>query len=330
MNPAQTVNKDHFFDHIDAFVEYRTTIYDISEQTVKSNRIDLKLFKDFLDMKHYQLINGKAVMDFQYYLKQQRFNSGASMNRKLFTLRAYSKYLKGENIPFVDTLPFADILKCRQGYRTRPNALTKHQVKTLFEAINQDTCIGIRDYTVYAMMYKLGLRVGEVHQLNLEHIDVDNRKLSVTGKAKKQRTLHLDDEMMAILTQWIAVRKLFLNHDSAKALFISKKGNRLAIRTMEDNFKKIIRKLNLKVHFNVTCHSLRHAFASHLNDEDVDLLVIQDLLGHATPKTTADYYIHPSEKKVREAMEKMSGVIYMTQLVKDGMIKFQSRYHKRE
>ena len=213
MNTIQAVSKEQFFGYIDPFMEYRTTIYDISDQTVKSNRIDIKLFKDFLDMKDYHLINGKAVMDFQYYLKQQRLNCGASMNRKLFTLRAYSKYLKSENIPFVDTLPFADILKCRQGYRNRPNALTKHQVKTLFDAMERDTCMAIRNYAVYAMMYKLGLRVGEVHQLNLEHIDVDNRKVYITGKGNKQRTLHLDDEMMAILTQWIAVRKLFLNHD---------------------------------------------------------------------------------------------------------------------
>jgi len=59
-------------------------------------------------------------------------------------------------------------------------------------------------------------------------------------------------------------------------------------------------------------------------------IIIQELLGHATPKTTADYYIHPSEKRVREALEKMSGVIYMTQLVNDGFIKFQSNYQKRE
>jgi len=330
MNTIQAVTKEQFFNYIDPFMEYRTTIYDISEQTVKSNRIDIKLFKDFLDMKKYQLIDGKAVMAFQYYLKQQRLNCGASMNRKIFTLKAYSQYLKFEHIPFVDTLPFRDVLKCRQGYRTRPNALTKQQVKTLFESINTDTCLGIRDYAVYALMYKLGLRVGEVHQLNLENIDFDSRKITVSGKGNKQRPLHLDDEMMAILTQWIALRKQFLNQDTSNALFISKKGNRLAIRTMEDNFKKIVKKLNFKVHFNITCHSLRHAFASHLNDEDVDILVIQDLLGHATPKTTADYYIHPSEKRVRDALEKMSGVIYMNQLVQSGLLKFQSSYNKRE
>jgi integrase/recombinase XerC/integrase/recombinase XerD len=330
MNTIQAVNKEHFFNHINGFIDYRKVVYDISEQTLKSNLIDINLFKDFLDMKNYQFINGKAVMDFQYYLKQQRLNCGASMNRKIFTLRAYSKYLKSEQIPFVDTLPFQDVLKCRQGYRSRANALTKLQVKSIFEAINTDTCLGIRDYAVYAMMYKLGLRIGEVHQLDLENIDFHRRKINVYGKGNKHRTLHLDKKMIAILTQWLGVRKQFLNHNTSKALFISKKGNRLAIRTMEDNFKKIVDQLNLNVHFNVTCHSLRHAFASHLNDKDVDILVIQDLLGHSTPKTTADYYIHPSEKKVREAMEKMSGVIYMNQLINNGMLKFQSNYQKRE
>ena len=330
MNTCQAVSKEHFFNHIENFMDYRKTIYEASEQTIKSNRIDIRLFKDFLDTKQYNYINGKAVIDFQYYLKQQRLNCGSSINRKIFTLRSYSKYLNLEQIPNVKTLPFYDVLKCRQGYRTRANALSKEQVKSIFDFIDRESCLSVRDYAVYALMYKLGLRIGEVHKLNLENIDFNEKKITVLGKGNKRRSLHLDHEMTAILTQWIAVRKQFLNYDISNALFISKKGNRLAIRTIEDNFKKIIKKLNINVPFNVTCHTLRHSFASHLNDEDVDILVIQDLLGHATPRTTADYYIHPSEKKVREALEKLPGVIYMNKLVQSGFLKFQSHYCKRE
>ena len=330
MNNVQAVDKEHFFNYVEKFMEYRKDVYEASEQTIKSNNIDINLFKDFLDMKDYLYIDGHAVMDFQYYLKQQRLNCGSSMNRKIFTLRSYSKYLKLEQVPYVDTLPFYDVLKSRQGYKTRANALSKEQVKSIFQSIDRDSCLSVRDYAVYALMYKLGLRVGEVHKLNLENIDFDSRKITVLGKGNKRRTLHLDDEMTAILTQWIAVRKQFLNYNISNALFISKKGKRLAIRTIEDNFKKIIEKLNFNLHFNITCHTLRHSFASHLNDEEVDILVIQDLLGHATPRTTADYYIHPSEKKVREALEKLPGVIYMNQLVQSGLLKFQSVYNKRE
>jgi site-specific recombinase XerD len=324
------VSKEHFFNHVENFMQYRKTIYEASDQTIRSNQIDIRLFKDFLDKKQYDHIDGQSVINFQYYLKQQRLNCGSSLNRKIFTLRSYSKYLKLEQVPNVDTLPFYDVLKCRQGYRTRANALSKEQVKTIFESIDRNSCLSLRDYAVYALMYKLGLRVGEVHQLNLENIDFVDKKVTVLGKGKKRRALHLDHEMTALLTQWIAVRKQFLNHDTTNALFLSKKGNRLAIRTIEDNFKNILDQLKIKVPFNVTCHTLRHSFASHLNDEEVDILVIQDLLGHATPRTTADYYIHPSEKKVREALEKLPGVIYMNQLVESGLIKFQSNYNKRK
>ena len=330
MDTIQGVTKEQFFNHVPDFMDYRKTVYEVSEQTIKSNSIDINLFKDFIDNKNYHYIDGRAVMDFQYYLKQQRLNSGASMNRKIFTLRSYSKYLKLEQVPYVDTLPFYDVLKCRQGYNTQANALSKQQLKSIFNAIDRNTFLGVRDYAVYALMYKLGLRVGEVHHLDLKDVDWDNRKITIHGKGNKRRTLHLDHEMIAILSQWIAIRKYFLNQDISNALFISKKGNRLAIRTIEDNFKKILTKAHINVQFNVTCHTLRHSFASHLNDEDVDVLVIQDLLGHATPRTTKNYYIHPSEQRVRQALEKLPGVIYLKQLVESGLLRFQAPYHIKE
>lgn len=157
MDQIQAVSKEHFFNYVENFMDYRKTMYETSDQTIKSNHIDLRLFKDFVDLKNYQYIDGRAVMDFQYYLKQQRLNSGASMNRKLFTLRSYSQYLKLEQVPYVETLPFYDVLKCRQGYNTQANALSKEQVKTLFNSIDRNTFLGVRDYAVYAMMYKLGL-----------------------------------------------------------------------------------------------------------------------------------------------------------------------------
>jgi site-specific recombinase XerD len=256
MNTSMAVSKEHFFQHIDNFIDYRETIYEASEQTIKSNKIDLALFKNFVEIKDYHFIDGHTVMDFQYYLKQQRQNCGASMNRKIFTLRSYSKFLKLEQVPNVNSLPFYDVLKCRQGYKTRANALTENQVKTFFQHINRNNFLGVRDYAVYALMYKLGVRVGEVHRLNMADIDFDKKELTVLGKGKKRHTLYIDDEMNAILTWWLAVRKHFLNSEISKAVFLSKKGNRLAIRTMEDNFKKILNNLNINVHFNVTCHTL--------------------------------------------------------------------------
>jgi len=311
-----------FFSHYDAFMDYRKVNYDTSPQTIKSNSCDLRLFKEFIQDKNYETISGPAVIAFQYYLKQERQNCGGSINRKLFTLRIYSNFLTLQD-PSLAPLPFYDVLKSRQGYRNRPNALTISQVKHLFDTIDRGTFLGIRNYAVYALMYQIGLRVGEVFNLNLGSIDFDQKIITVIGKGKKRRQLHLTAEMVKVLSEWLTVREYFCNSQKKDALFISKKGNRLAIRTMEDNFKKLVTQADLKTYFTITCHSLRHTFASHLNDEDVDILVIQSLMGHSTPRSTQPY-IHPSLKRVREAIEKLPGVIFMTKLIKQGGVKFQS------
>ncbi len=315
------VSTTDFFNHIEPFMNYRSTVYDISDQTIKSNRSDLKLFENFMGEKQHETITGPAVMDFQHYLKTQRKNCGGSLNRKLFTLRSYSHYLRLQEVDNAENLPFHNILKVRQGYRNRPDALTANQIKQLLDTIDRSTCLGVRDYAIYALMYLCGLRIGEVFGLDLTGIDLKTKEITVTGKGKRIRTLHLSDELFQILSEYLAVRTFFYKNEYRNALFISKKGNRLAIRTMEDNFKKIVLKSGLQTRFNVSCHTLRHSFASHLNDKEVDMLVIKSLMGHSTTRST-EIYIHPSMRKVRQAMEKLPGVVFMNELIKKGGVIF--------
>lgn len=323
------VAAEDFFRHKDHYMDYRKVVYERSEQTLKSNGADLKLFKEFIEDRGIPTIDGPAVIDFQYYLRKERDNTGGSMNRKLFTLRSYSHYLKSRDVKGAYDLPFHDILKARQGYRNRPNALIIDQVKLFFETIDRNTCLGIRDYAVYALMYQIGLRVGEVHSLNVSSIDFENRIIKVFGKGNKYRELHLTNEMIEVLVEWLSVRDRFYRSDEIETLFVSKKGNRLAIRTMEDNMKKILFRSGIDTDFNVSPHTLRHSFASHLNDEDVDILVIQSLMGHMSPRST-NPYIHPSLKKVRAAMEKLPAVIFLKGLVADGIVSFQQECVRRE
>lgn len=327
-----TIPATMFFEHQDAFFSYRRDIYEISSQTDKSNRVDLALFENFIRSHNQQTIDGPAVIDFQYHLKKERKNCGTSINRKIFTLRSYANFLKLYDVACAQTLPFYNVLKIRQGYRKRPQALTPQQIKILFASISTDTLLGIRDYAVYALMYQLGLRVGEVHDLDMESLDFENQKITVMGKGRKPRTLHLNDELIEIISHYLAVRELFLNSWLTRALFVSKKGNRLAIRTMEDNFKKILLQTDVNVPFNVTCHTLRHSLASHLNDNDVDVLVIQSILGHSSTRST-EPYIHPSQERIRQAFEKLPGVIYVKELIRKGVlnVNFQKPYRpKRE
>ena len=307
-------------------MEYRKTVYEVSDQTLRSNRTDLSLFERFLKKRNITVISGPAVIDYQIWLKKQRDNSGASINRKLFALRSYGKYFKLAEPEQAQNLPFQDVLKIRMGYRDGPHALSTDQIKEFFGAIDRNTCLGIRDYAVYALMYGLGLRVGEIFSLDLDSYDLEEKTLTVIGKGKRRRLMDLTGELPQILAEYLAVRSHFMGSNTADAFFLSKKGNRLAIRTMEDNFKKILQRSGIRVWFKVTCHTLRHSFASHLNDQGVDIMILQSLLGHSTPKST-QIYIHPSIEKVREALERLPAVVYMNQLVETGALrlKFQSR-----
>jgi site-specific recombinase XerD len=136
---------------------------------------------------------------------------------------------------------------------------------------------------------------------------------------------------MEILCQYLAVRDQFYNHWLTPALFVSKKGNRLAIRTMEDNFKNILLYSLIDVPFNVTCHTLRHSMASHLNDNDVDILIIQSILGHASTRST-EPYIHPSQERIRKALEKLPGIQFVKELIRKGELdlKFQKSYKPKK
>lgn len=320
-----------FFGHINAFVDYRKTIYEASDQTIRSNRIDLSLFEDFVKERNAQAIDGQTVMGFQYHLKTERKNAGASINRKIFTLRSYGHFLKLQDVEKAEKLPFYDVLKVRGGYRQKPDALTQQQLKQLFDSIDRSNFLGIRDYAVYALMYELGLRVGEIFKLNFENINLKNKTLTVLGKGNRRRELSLNPEILQVLSEWLAVRHNFKNSELTGALFVSKKGNRLAIRTMEDNMKKLVDALDWKLHFRVTCHTLRHTFASHLNDNGEDILVIQSLLGHASPRSTR-IYIHPSQQRIREALEKLPGVLYLGELQDAGILNlnFQPKHRLRE
>lgn len=142
------VTSNDFFRHFDDFFSYRQDIYEISPQTVKNNRVDLELFKNFICSQDQQTIDGPAVINFQYYLKNQRRNCGTSINRKIFSLRSYGNFLKLYNLDSADKLPFYDMLKIRQGFRKRPGALTPQQIDLLFKAIDTHTILGVRDYAV--------------------------------------------------------------------------------------------------------------------------------------------------------------------------------------
>ena len=320
-----------FSDHIDSFLDYRSRIGYTTSETTRSDRIDLNLFVCFLKDNNIEYIKGKTVIAFQDYLVNERKNCPASVNRKIFTLRAYQNFLELNDTASSHTLPFKKVLKIRNCRLYRPNFLKENEIQILFGAINTHSFLGLRDYAVYALMYLLGLRVGEVFRLNLDDINWYENEITITGKRNQQRRLILNNEIRTILQNYLGVRNYIYKSEKSNALFISKKGNRLSIRTIEDNFKRLTKVSLPDKRFAVTPHTLRHTCATMLNEKGVKILTIQNILGHATPRTTMNYYLHSTEERMRDALERLPLVSFINELMANGTIKltYQNRYSGR-
>jgi integrase len=131
------------------------------------------------------------------------------------------------------------------------------------------------------------------------------------------------------INTWLEIRKRFYNAGQEHALFISKKGNRLAIRTAQENFQKIVAiagPFNLK---KVTPHSLRHAFATHAMEGDADLVVLKSIMGHASIQST-QIYLHPSLKTLRKAVNDHIAADILKEIVGGGetILRIQQNYQQ--
>ena len=317
-------------NNITPFLEYRKQVGYTGNTTARSDAVDLKLYINFMEQEGKGAPNGRSMIGFQKYLAQARKNKPASINRKIFTLRAFQSFLELKNIKDAANLPFKKVLKIRAPRDYRPNFLSQNEMNTLFSSINTNSVLGLRDYAIYAMMFLLGLRVGEVHQLNLNSIEWYDNKLTVNGKGNVKRTLCITDQMKTILENYLEMRNKIYNAQKTQALFVSKKGRRIAIRTIEDNFRKLIKVANIQKPFNVTPHTLRHTCATMLNEKEVKILTIQNILGHSNPNTTMNYYLHTPEHIMRRAMEKLPLAQFVNQMIDSGQIQltFQTQRYR--
>jgi site-specific recombinase XerD len=323
-----SLNLSRLKEHITPFLQYRSQAGYTRAATSRSDAIDLKLYTSFMRDNNHDNINGSSLIAFQQHLSAVRHNAPASLNRKIFTLRAFQSFLELKSVEGADKLPFKKVLKIRAPRPYRANFLSEAEIKKLFSAINTTSVLGLRDYAAFALMYLLGLRVGEVQRLDLGDIDWHENKITVTGKCDVQRTLILTHELKSILENYLAVRQNIYKATDSDALFISKKGGRLAIRTMQDNFKKLCAAAGVKKQFHVTPHTLRHTCATMLNEKDVKILTIQNILGHSNPNTTINYYLHTPQHVMRQALEKLPLTQFLNQLIDGGSIMLTFQHNR--
>ena len=233
----------------------------------------------FSNKTSYQISNDD-VRDYLYYLSEKKNASASTLNIVINALKFYYGEVLKREFVYEITRPKKD--------KKLPVVLSPEEVSGILSSVNN-----IKHKLILMLIYSVGLRVSEVVKLKPEDIDAERKLIHIKGaKGRKDRYTMLSDVAMKTLREYQRKYKL------QTWLFLGqRKDKHISIRTVQAIFEQARDKAGIGK--DVTVHSLRHSFATHLLENGVDLRYIQELLGHKHSKTT-EIYTHVSNKNLRE------------------------------
>ncbi|NTW04682.1 MAG: tyrosine recombinase XerC [Peptococcaceae bacterium] len=290
------------YAYIDSFIYYLETERNYSPHTISNYRRDLfhgvDFFAGVLGKKDCDLepgdINSKLVRS---YLGDLYFNKLAksSISRRLAAWRSFYRYLSREGVVLKN--PLRNVASLKQDKKL-PNFLFLEDCKAIIEAPFKDEILSMRDRALMETLYSSGIRVIELVNLDLEDLDFSRGELLVMGKGMKERLAPLGAYARKALSIYLERSRPKLARDIfEKAVFLNYKGFRLTDRGIRKILKKYAIEAGLQG--NISPHTFRHTFATHLLDGGADLRAVQEMLGHKNLSTT-QIYTHLTKEKLRE------------------------------
>lgn len=325
-----TVSTQQITRNIDSWLAMRLRM-NHRASGVESNERDMRIFAEFLRQRRIRKVQGTTLLEFITYLKMQRNNGVGAINRKISSLKSFFRYLRFLQVEGSEQFPIQELPRAREPYTGPIQALQPQEVKALFDSMDTTSVLGYRDMLIFSLMYRLGLRISEVSGLDIADVNLNENLITIHGKGGRARVLPLVDALAAQLEKWLMLRTRLLNADSLPALFISKKGKRIANRTIQEHFQQCVKKAGPFEIEKVTPHSLRHAFASHAIEGDADLVVLKHIMGHARMSST-HIYLHPSINMQRKAVNDHLASDIIRELISAdiGVASIQERRKKRK
>lgn len=273
---------------LDSYLRHLTLERGLSKNTLSAYRNDLEKYFGFLEKRSRDPLSAtsKDVEDFS--LDIARALSASSRARLLASLRGYHKFLVLENQRNDD--PTKRLRSPKLPMRL-PKALTQQEVMQLIEASGpapddeSADYLRLRNRAIVELMYSTGARVSEIVGLDLDEVD-DSGLMRVRGKGSKERLVPVGSYAKAALDAYLVrSRPVLSSRGSARALFLNQRGARLSRQSIWEIIQKAAEGLGKEV----SPHSLRHSFATHLLEGGADVRVVQELLGHASVTTTQIY-----------------------------------------
>ncbi|MDD5271169.1 MAG: site-specific tyrosine recombinase XerD [Methylovulum sp.] len=281
-------------DLIDQFLDAAWAEQGLSENTLSAYRSDLRIFAKWLAGKPLLTVDNGQLREFLSSRYDEGIGSRSSA-RILSSLRRFYGYYIRENRISID--PTALIASPHLG-RPLPISLSETDVDLLLSAPEVSNPLGYRDKTMLEMLYATGLRVTELVDLKFAHVSFRQGVVRVTGKGDKQRLIPVGEEAMSWLEGYMGqARKAILGERQSDYLFVTNRASNMTRQA----FWYIIKRHALTAGINkeLSPHTLRHAFATHLLNHGADLRVVQLLLGHSDLSTT-QIYTHIANQRLKE------------------------------
>ncbi len=273
---------------LDSYLRHLTLERGLSKNTLAAYRNDLEKYFGFLERRSCDPLSasGKDVEDFSLDVATKL--SASSRARLLASIRGYHKFLVMENQRNDD--PTKRVRSPKLAMRL-PKALSQQEVMQLIEASGpapddeSADYLRLRNRAIVELMYSTGARVSEIVGLDLDEVD-DSGLMRVRGKGSKERLVPVGSYANAALDAYLVrSRPVLAAKGSARALFLNQRGARLSRQSIWEIIQKAAEGLGKEV----SPHSLRHSFATHLLEGGADVRVVQELLGHASVTTTQIY-----------------------------------------
>ncbi|OED44397.1 tyrosine recombinase XerC [Endozoicomonas sp. (ex Bugula neritina AB1)] len=236
-------------------------------------------------MESWSQVKEKQLRQWLSFWHQEGLSS-RSLQRLLSSLRSFYRYLLAQNLATINP---AQTLTAPKAKRTLPVTMDVDQISQLLNDKRQqadDDPLKCRDHCMLELFYSSGLRLSELASLNITSFEDNLKQVKVLGKGSKERLIPVGSKARESIKQWLLVRTAFIKQDEI-ALFLSKNGNRLSNRQIQNRIKQFAKEAGMSM--SVHPHMLRHSFASHILESSSDLRAVQELLGHSDISTTQIY-----------------------------------------
>lgn len=282
---------------LDDYLHYLKAERGLSDNTVSSYGMDLQQFIGYLKEQEIDNLNDvdkQVIIDYlDYLMKKGKANS--SIVRCVTSLRKFFQTMKQDGI--IDENPMLTI-ETPKSEKHLPEVLSTEEVEMLLNAPDVTQTLGLRNRAILELMYATGLRVSEVVNLRLEDLHLDVGIIQTIGKGRKERIVPIGDEAITWINNYLRdARPELCKTRRSPFLFVNFHGERLTRQGVWKNLKNEVRKAGITK--NVTPHTLRHSFATHILENGADLRIVQELLGHSDISTT-QIYTHISKKRLSE------------------------------